>query len=152
MAVSRLRPGHLLTPMLGCSMASHVRAGPVTGALRTAPATRGGSVAGVIFHTDRGSQDTSGAFAQVCDGVGIRRSLGRVGSSGDNALTESFWQGLKRETVHKKLFSTMCQARLEIFQWLTYHHARRHHNALHSPSPAEFEQQHQRERGVTRAA
>ncbi|MFF2520412.1 integrase core domain-containing protein [Streptomyces sp. NPDC058086] len=46
----------------------------------------------------------------------MRRSMGRVGSSYDNALAESFWQGLKRETMHQRLFSTMRQARLEIFQ------------------------------------
>jgi hypothetical protein len=34
----------------------------------------------------------------------------------NNALAESFWQGLKRETMHPRLFSTMRQARLEIFQ------------------------------------
>ncbi|MFF0795190.1 integrase core domain-containing protein [Streptomyces spiralis] len=46
----------------------------------------------------------------------MRRSMGRVGSSYDNALAESLWQGLKRETMHQRLFSTMRQARLEIFR------------------------------------
>jgi transposase InsO family protein len=56
--------------------------------------------------------------------------MGRVGSSYGNALAESFWQGLKRETMYGKLFLTMRQARLEIFQWLTYYNARRRHGAL----------------------
>ncbi|MCX4850400.1 IS3 family transposase [Streptomyces sp. NBC_00893] len=137
--------------VLGYSMASHMRAELVIDALEMAVTARGGSVDGVIFHADRGSQYTSTAFAQVCDGFGIRRSMGRVGSSYDNALAESFWQGLKRETMHQRLFSTMSQARLEIFQWLTYYNARRRHSALNYLSPAEFEQK-QRERRITLAA
>ncbi|MFI6006051.1 integrase core domain-containing protein [Streptomyces sp. NPDC051366] len=90
-----------------------------------AVAARGGNVGGVIFHADRGAQYTAAAFAQVSDEYGIGRSMGRVGSSYDNALAESFWQGLKRETMHQRLFSTMRQARLEIFEWLTYYNARR---------------------------
>jgi transposase InsO family protein len=70
--------------------------------------------------------------------------MGRVGSSYDNALVESFWQGLKRETVHQRPFSTMCQARLGNFQWLTYYNTRRRHSSLNYLSPVEFEQQHPR--------
>lgn len=68
----------------------------------------------------------------------------KVGSSYDNALAESFWQGLKRETMHTKLFATMSQARLEILAWLTYYNARHRHSALSYLSPMEFEQQHHR--------
>lgn len=87
-------------------------------------------------------QYTSAAFADVCGNHGIRRSMGRVGSSYDNALAESLWQGLKREVMYRKAFSTMSQARLEIFRWLTYYNARRRHNALAYLSPMEFEQQY----------
>ncbi len=87
-------------------------------------------------------QYTSAAFAQVCGRYGIRRSMGRVGSSYDNALAESLWQSLKREALHKTVLSTIRQARLHILRWLTYDNARRRHSALAYLSPMEFEQQH----------
>lgn len=137
--------------ILGWSMATHMRTELVVDALTMAVATRGGQVDGVIFHADRGSQYTSAVFGQVCAGFGIRRSMGRVGSSYDNALAESLWQGLKREAT-PGVFATVRQARLEIFQWLTYYNARRRHSSLDYLSPIEFEQQHQRERRLTLAA
>lgn len=121
----------------------------VVDALQAAVAARGGNVAVVIFHADRGPQCTS---ARVRDRHGIRRSMGRVGSSYDNALAECFWQGLKREAVHRKRFTTMRQARLEIFQWLTYSNARRRHSALAYLSPMEFEQHQHRSAKLSLAA
>ncbi|MFE2700797.1 IS3 family transposase [Streptomyces mirabilis] len=138
--------------VLGWSMAPHMRAELVIDALQAAVVTRGGDVTGVIFHADRGSQYTSAAFAQVCDLHGIRRSMGRVGSSYDNALAESFWQGMKRETMHQRVFVTMSQARLEIFRWLTYYNARRRHSALSYLSPMEFEQHHHKKAKLSLAA
>ncbi|MFE9451683.1 integrase core domain-containing protein [Streptomyces sp. NPDC006739] len=77
---------------------------------------------------------------------------GPGGSSYANALAEWFWQGPKRETMHRRLFATMRQANLEIFQLLTCYNTRRLHRALDYLSPAEFERRHQRERKLTLAA
>ncbi|MEU6656596.1 IS3 family transposase [Streptomyces sp. NPDC046900] len=49
-----------------------------------------------------------------------------------------------RKNRGQRLFSTVRQARLEIFQWLTYYNVRRRHSALNYLSPVEFEQQHLR--------
>ncbi|WP_406729957.1 IS3 family transposase [Streptomyces sp. GD-15H] len=128
--------------VIGYSMATHMRAELVIDALEAAVRARGGSVDGVVFHSDRGAQYTSAAFAEACDRYGIRRSMGKVGSSYDNALAESLWQGLKREAMYEKRFLTVSQARLELFQWITWYNTRRRHSALVYLSPTEFEQQH----------
>lgn len=74
----------------GVSMAPHLKASLATDALREAIATRGGQVRDVVFHTDRGSQYTSDATAQLCRAYGIRQSVGRTGVCWDNAAAESF--------------------------------------------------------------
>ncbi|MFF6816039.1 IS3 family transposase [Streptomyces sp. NPDC012403] len=127
--------------VIGWSIADHMRTSLVTDAIEMAVASRGGQVHGVVFHTDRGAQYRSAAFDEVCRRHGIRRSMGRVGSSYDNALAESFFQSLKRELLHGRRWISKAQTRLELFKWLSYYNRRRRHSTLGYIAPAEFEQQ-----------
>jgi transposase InsO family protein len=126
--------------VVGWPIADHMRTSLATDAIEMAVATRGGRVHGVVFHTDRGARYGAAAFAEVCRRHGIRRSMGRVGSSYDNALAESFFQGLKRELLHGRRWTSKAQTRLELFRWLSYYNRRRRHSALGYLTPAEFEQ------------
>lgn len=72
--------------VIGWSIADHMRTSLVIDAIEMAVAARGGHVKGVVFHWDRGAQHVSRAVADTCRRHGIRRSMGRVGSSYDNAL------------------------------------------------------------------
>jgi transposase InsO family protein len=67
--------------VVGWSITDHMRTSLVTDAVEMAVAARGGQVRGVVFHSDRGAQYSAAAFAEVCRRHGIRRSMGRVGSS-----------------------------------------------------------------------
>jgi transposase InsO family protein len=93
--------------VVGWSIADHMRASLVTDAIEMAVAARGGRVHGVVFHTDRGAQ-----YSSLCRGLPSARhppQHGRVGSSYDNALAESFFQGLKRELLHGRRWTSKAQ-------------------------------------------
>lgn len=53
--------------------------------------------------------------------------------------------------MHRSVFVTMSQTRLEILRWLTYYNARRRHSALAYLFPMEFEQHHHRTAKLTLA-
>lgn len=129
--------------VLGYAMADHLRTELVVDCLNTAVATRGGDVAGVLFHSDRGCQYTSAQFAQHCSHLGIHRSLGRTGICWDNAIVKSFFGALKRELVHRHRFATRSQARQAIFAWIqTWYNRKRLHSALGYASPERWESHH----------
>jgi transposase InsO family protein len=105
-----------------------------------AAVTRGGHVAGVIFHSDRGSEYTSVEFARACARWRVRQSMGRVGSCFDNAVAEATFSTIKVEYVHRRRFRTRTEARLKIATWITdFYNRHRRHSACDGQSPINYE-------------
>lgn len=126
--------------ILGLSMASHMRTELVADALEEAVGVRGGDITGVIFHSDRGTQYTSGAFGDLCAGHGVHQSVGRTGVCWDNAPAESFLATLKKELVHRRTFHTRAEARIVIRHWIeAWYNRRRLSSVLGYLSPIEWE-------------
>ncbi|MER5571489.1 integrase core domain-containing protein [Streptomyces goshikiensis] len=98
-----------------------------------------GSLTGAVRHTDLGSQETSGAFTEICRSTGVRQGRGAVGSSADSA-SESFNAAFKRATLKgRKGWSSEREARLDAFRWLTRYNTRRRHSRLGQQSPVAYE-------------
>jgi putative transposase len=97
--------------------------------------------AGLIHHTDRGSQYTALSFGKRLEEAGIVPSMGRAGSALDNALSESFAASLKCELLHRQRFLSREAAKTAIFDYIEgfYNRARRH-SSLGYLSPADYEQ------------
>ena len=111
-----------------------------TAAINMAAAARGGDVAGVIFHTDKGSQYTSDAFAAACRRLGVTQSMGRVGCALDNAAAESFFSTLEHELVTRRHHRTRDQARADIAAWIdTWYNTKRLHSTNNMLSPNDYE-------------
>jgi putative transposase len=94
---------------------------------------------GAIFHSDRGSNYTSGGFAAVLDRLGIRQSVGRTGICFDNSLAESFNAALKVERVHRTAYPTRKKAKDDIARYIELRYNRtRLHSALGYRTPQEI--------------
>ncbi len=124
--------------VVGWSMRDHMQASCVTDALRMAWFRRCPD-AGLIFHSDRGSQYCSHAFQDVLTGYGMKSSMSRKGNCWDNAPTESLWGRLKVGRLHGKRFATRRAAMDEVMDWLTFYNHKRLHSTLGYVSPMTFE-------------
>ena len=97
-------------------------------------------IAGVIMHTDRGSQYCSNQFQTILKANDIRSSMSKKGDCYDNACSESFFHTLKVEAIHGELFPTRESMRKVVFEYIeTDYNMIRHHTTIGNTSPAKYE-------------
>lgn len=129
--------------VIGWSMADHMRTDMICDAI-TMAATRTPLTAGAIFHSDRGTQYTSGQFAAHLAAHKMRGSMGRTGVCWDNAMAESFFAALKNELVHRTVFPTRTRARQAIAEYIeVFYNRQRLHSGLDYKTPLEAAQEYQ---------
>jgi len=127
--------------VIGWAMSARCDELLVETALRMALARRRPK-AGLLHHTDRGSQYTSRAYQQVLAQVEIKVSMSGKGNCYDNAVTESFFGTVKDECVHRTLYHSHDEARQSLLEYLeVFYNRQRRHSSLGYLSPAVFEQQ-----------
>jgi putative transposase len=127
--------------IVGFSLGEHHNAELAYDALVMAVAVRGGkdAIAGVIMHTDQGSEYTAGTVRAACTRLDITQSMGRPGSGLDNAVIESWHSTVEFELRRLEHFTTKAQARTRVAAWIEdYNHDRRH-SALGMRSPIAYE-------------
>jgi transposase InsO family protein len=125
--------------VVGWAVADHMRTTLVTDALTMALCHRA-PVGAVIFHSDRGTQYTSGEFDAFCRTNNVRRSLGRTGICYDNAVSESFFATYKKELIHNRPWPSVKDLKKETFDWIeTYYNRRRRHSTIGYLTPEEYE-------------
>ncbi len=120
--------------IVGWAMADHLRTELVIEAVEMAVWRR--QPAGVIHHSDQGSQDTSLAFGRLLRDAGLVASMGSRGDCFANALAESFFATLECELLARHRFPTKSAARLAVFDYIEgFYNTHRRHSALGHLSP-----------------
>jgi len=124
--------------VVGWATADHLRTELISDALSNAVATRDPDP-GVIFHSDRGCQYTSAAFADLAGELHVSLSVGRTGQCWDNALAESFFASIKGECLDRQSWPTRASARRAVVEYIGWFNGTRLHSSLGYLTPDEYE-------------
>jgi putative transposase len=132
--------------IVGYALGSRITKDLVIRSLLKAVATKKPG-AGLIHHSDRGSQYCSHDYVKLLDRFNMRASMSRKGNCYDNAPMESFWGTLKNELVYHRRYATREQAIREITEYIeVFYNRQRRQARLGYLSPVAYEQKFYREK------
>ena len=125
--------------VVGWSMGSRMKSQLVCDALRMAIWQRRPK-AGLIVHSDRGSQYASKAYRRLLKSQGFIGSMSRKGDCWDNAVVESFFGSLKQERVQWRHYQTRHEAQQDVLNYISmFYNSHRLHSYLGYKSPSQYE-------------
>lgn len=125
--------------IVGWSMGERITAELVCQALKMAYWRRKPS-AGLLLHSDRGSQYASGAYRALVKDYRMTQSMSRKGNCWDNAPMESFFKTLKVERIEQLRYDTRAQAKLDVLDWIEgFYNLERMHSSIGYLSPVQAE-------------
>jgi putative transposase len=124
--------------IVGWQLATHMRTDLVLDALEMANGLRRPD-AGLIAHSDRGSQYTSIRYTDRLDELGAAPSVGSRGDAYDNAMAEAWVATFKSELIDGRRFPGYEHAEHEVLHWIGFYNEERLHEALGDLPPTEYE-------------
>jgi putative transposase len=129
--------------VVGWQLGERIDAKLVCDALHAAMLTRG-TPQGVLVHTDRGNQYCAGSFVKQIKRFKAVQSMSRKGNCWDNAVAESFFATLKKETIYGNTLTTRQALRAQVFEYIECDYNRtRRHSTIGWVSPIHFEHNYQ---------
>ena len=127
--------------IVGYALGSRITKDLVIRSLFNAVATKKPQ-AGLIHHSDRGSQYCSSAYRKILDQFHMKASMSRKGNCYDNAPMESFWGTLKNELIYHQRYATRDLAIREITEYIeVFYNRQRRQKRLGYLSPAQYVKQ-----------
>ena len=125
--------------VLGWAVADHLRSSLVEEAMVKALKARQ-CPAGLIFHSDRGSQYGGKSFRALLKKADVRQSMSGRANPNDNATMESFMGTFKAELIQEGSFIDERDAQLEISDYIDYYYnTKRKHSSIDYKTPNQFE-------------
>jgi putative transposase len=97
----------------------------------------------MVQHSDQGRQFSSYGWPDFLKAHNLEQSMSRRGNCHDTAVSESFFQLLKRERVRRRTYATSDETRQDIFDYIErFYNPQRRHGFNNKLSPVNFEKQH----------
>ena len=125
--------------VVGWALDRQLTSGLTGAALARALATRR-PPAGLVHHSDQGSQYASSAYRATLAAAGIHCSMSRRGNCWDNAVVESFFHSLKVERVYDRRYATLEEAQADLHAYIEgFYNRLRRHSTLSFMSPVLYE-------------
>ncbi len=125
--------------IVGWAMAPNMPAELVCSALQMAIIQRN-PCAGLIVHSDRGSQYASESHRALLTRHGLRASMSRKGNCWDNAVMERFFLNLKMERVWQRDYANRAEATRDITDYIVgFYNSTRLHSTLGYLPPNAYE-------------
>lgn len=116
-----------------------IRDSRLTRAVVDAALRRRRPTAGLIFHSDRGSEYLGAPLRDRLVALDVCQSMTGGGAPGENAHMESFFHSLKADVIHGRSFHAVTALRQQLCRYLRYYNHQRLHSALGYRSPVDYE-------------
>jgi len=100
--------------------------------------------AGIIFHSDRGTQYTSVAFTELLLKSGVQQSFSATGRPTDNAVAETFFATFKKEEAYRRDYSSERDFRRSTDEYIRFYNEERPHATLGFRTPISYEKLYQK--------
>ena len=131
--------------VIGWAMAPSMPASLVCAALQMALAHRQ-PAAGLMVHSDRGSQYASAEYQSLLTRHGLCCSMSRKGNCWDNSVMERFFLSLKMERVWQRDYANHAEAANDIADYIVgFYNSHRLHSTLGYLSPTAYELQREKQ-------
>ena len=96
----------------------------------------------LLFHSDQGSNYTSGQFRKLLKSYSIQQSFSNPGAPYYNSVMESFFGGFKREELYRHEYTSIKSFRESVDKYMSFYNNEGAHSILSNRTPNSYESEY----------